>query len=69
MSQVAPSYAVLPVEVSAGLETLYQAVRSADDAFAAIAARVQGNGKAQRLAPGVWVITQPAAPAPPEREP
>lgn len=52
------NYANLPTEVSDALETLYQAVVRADAAFVAVASRIQGEGKAQRLAAGAWVVMQ-----------
>jgi len=48
----------VPSAESAALDTLYDAMLRASQAFSAVQARIANGGKVQRLGPGVWVITR-----------
>jgi hypothetical protein len=67
-------YGILPPADSDAAETLYREWERTQAALQAFLTRVQGTGKARRLAPGVWAVVpapesfNEVTPAPPPAE-
>ncbi len=53
--------AITPSEAAA-LETLLETAQRAQQALAAVQAKIADGGKLQRLSPGVWLVTREDAP-------
>ena len=50
----------VPKPEADALETLYEAVVRASQAYAAVQKRIAEGGTVQRLGPGAWVVTREA---------